>query len=246
MNANAFQEGSNAPYILIVENEPGTVSNLRHKLERDIPGVVVDAAYNVADAHEKLIASWSGQRNPDALILDFKLPKDRQRDEPVGNVTLGFVRDADILVIHVTAWPDDPLFRQMVDAAQSEGAGFRLAFEKTGDWAQKVADACAKHIREKHSRRIRARFDQLFDETQPGGPRRRASESMGGGRSDRGWGLSFALFCQDAGRHWNDLNPELQDLLTRTVGHTKCEDRDIVGVVTQDDRVPDAVPEEPK
>lgn len=231
------------PRILIVEDEPGNVENLKHKLIRDIPGVSVEAVNNVVDAHEKLIAGCDNQLEPDVLILDYMLPI-RPKGEQSGNVSLGFVRNPDTLVIHATAYPNDPLFKRMMEDACSEGPKFRLKFEKTGDWAQSVVDACARHIRGKHSRRIRRRFSQLFGEASMDKPRHRASDRLAGTRSDRGRGLSFALFCQDAGQHWKDLDPDLQDLLARTVGHTTYEGRDIVGVAIQDDNVPDASPEE--
>ena len=244
MKTSPVEDTDSPPRILIVENERGTVSNLQHKLERDIPRVIIEAAYNVADGQKKLNESCSRDWDPDALILDFKLPKDGQNAEEIGNVSLAFVRNPDMLVIHVTAWPNDPLFKQMVDASKFSSMGLRLVFPKFDNWAQEVADACAKHIREKNARRIRAEYEDLFGGDVETARRARASGRRGSGPGDRSWGLKFAVFCSHAGDYWNELgehDKELQDLLARTFGHMEDESgRHYVGVLTEDDSTDDA------
>lgn len=244
---NTSSTESSVPCILIVENEPGTVSNLKNKLEGAIPGVTVESAETVVDGQEKLNTAYDHQRCYDVAILDFKLPHDKSSPNEVGDFTLGFLRDScpDTLVIHMTAKPDDPDFQRVRPAPNTSAAANRLYFGKDDyDWAQKLVAACVKRINEKHSKRIRAEFERLFGQERTS----RRLRALGGQeieRGDRGRSLDFVLFCQDAAQHWKQLDQELRDLLSQTVGHTTYEGRDVVGVVTQDDSVPDESPEKP-
>ncbi len=243
MNTPTPENQEPAPRILIVEDEPGNVANLSHKLKRDIPNVVVNSADNSVDGAKLLIA------DPyyDAVILDYMLPEQHESKNATGDRILAFVSNPDTLVIHATAWPDDPQFKQMVAEAKSKHPGPRLIVPKVDEppryWAQEVVDACARHVDAKDSRRVRAEFERLFGEQKPTGRRHRALNRQDGKLADRAWSLAFVLFCQDAARRWKKLDKETQDLLSRTIGHTTYEGRDVVGVVTQDDNVEDASPE---
>jgi len=217
--------------IFIVENEPGTVSNLKAKLECAIPGVIVESAETVKDGQEILGAAYDNQCLFDAVIIDFKLPKDKSDPTEMGDFTLGFHHDLcpDTLFIHMTARPDDPDFQRVRPQPNTPTAARRLYFGKDEyEWAQRVVAACAKHILEKgirfHSNRIRTKFDQLFNGFDDERRSYRAFARSGSGRCNRGRSLEFAVFCDDAGEHWNQLDEDLRRQLETALGHAEDED----------------------
>jgi hypothetical protein len=221
------------PRVLIVENERGTISNLTFKLERDVPDVVVESAENVADGRAKLDQSFVQKREIDVVILDLRLPKDRNDARETPDYTLGFLPGDDTLIIHVTAKPDEPGFAQVRPAPGTREAGRRLYIGKTDPekWSQDVADAAAKYISEKQGRRLHAEFERLFrcksSDAEPLSVARKR-----GPQSDRARGREIATFCDDAGDHWEHLDEQFRQELADGLGHVQGPDgRHFVGVV---------------
>lgn len=247
MNTSSTQ--SSVPRFLIVENEPGTVSNLKNKLKNAIPGAVIESSATVMDGKEKLGLAYDCKGLYDVVILDFKLPRDGSDPTETADFSLGFLLGKlcpETLVIHMTAWPDDPDFKRLRPAPGIPGAGQRLFFGKdTWDWAENLVAACVRHITEKqarfHSDRVRAEFERLFGGRESAKCGYRASGRAGSGRSDRGRSLEIAVFCDDAGEHWNQLDEPLRQQLTRTLGSTVDEEGNhYLGVVKEDDSAADA------
>ncbi|MDB6027927.1 MAG: hypothetical protein JWM68_4150, partial [Verrucomicrobiales bacterium] len=173
------------PRILIVENEEGTVANLKGKLKRAIPNVSVDSAANVTEGQNKLNAAYDSLRFYTIVILDFKLPLDCTSATEIGDFSLWFLRDLcpETLVIHMTAMPDDVDFQRMRPSMETFASSLRIYFGKDEyEWAEKLVAACAKHVEQKrihfHSDRLRMDFDRLF------GPHSGDRLSRSSGRSD--------------------------------------------------------------
>jgi len=238
---NTSPTESPSPSILIVEDEPGTVRNLTSKLEAAIPDADVESAETVMDGQNLLNIAYDHHRPYDVAILDFKLPKDKGSPTEEGDYSLAFLRDLcpDTLIIHITAWPGDPNFRRVCPAPNTPPEAHRICFGKNEfEWAQKVAAACAKHIIEKrvrfHTDRIRAMFQQLFGRPDDSERSTRSTGRARSGRGDRAQSLDIAILCDDAGRHWNDLDEALQKELGDVLGHVQDKDgRHYVGVVAE-------------
>jgi len=95
--------------ILIVEDDTLTVSTLKKRIINNIPQVQVDTAQTVLAAHTCLQESVNDPYH--AIIIDFKLPYENvgdhdEVDESVCGLAMRLMPNA--LIIHITAWKDDP------------------------------------------------------------------------------------------------------------------------------------------
>jgi len=95
--------------ILIVEDDTLTVSTLKKRIIRNIPQVQVDTAQTVLAALACLQESVNDPYH--AIIIDFKLPYENvgdhdEVDESVCGLAMRLMPNA--LIIHITAWKDDP------------------------------------------------------------------------------------------------------------------------------------------
>lgn len=241
------------PRILIVEDDDGTVETLKAKLKRKIQNVDVVTASNIRDGQNAIESAYNEGRIFNVALLDFKLPKDNASGNEDESVSLSYQSDLlpHALLIHMTAWPKDPIFLKSRPEEGTPGSVNRMYVGKiTGTgWMRTVVEACRKHIasaeQQFHTKRIKDRWLNLQQSSGDSGEghghwRRRTS-----GQGDRLRSLETAAFCSDAGVHWEFLDKALQDQLASAFGHAEdARGNHYVGVIVQDTEGGDAQTEE--
>ena len=227
MSAEIFS----VPRILIVENEPGTVAALEHDLRMVVPGADITSVGTVVEGQEQLHHARRCLRPFDVALLDFKLPHDRSSGDEVADFWLGQLGDEETLIVHMTAYPDDPDFQRLKLPPDSAAKANRLFVAKDveKDWTNEIAKACVRHV---HSARIRREFERLFGAgDSPPRPRRYTGRPRSG-RSDLTRSSEIAALCDVAGAHWDELAEPLQKQLAAALGHVKDkEGHHYVGVI---------------
>jgi CheY-like chemotaxis protein len=94
--------------ILLVEDDPPTVSQITKAIEEEIPQARVDSATTVQEAVTCL--NKYATRPYDAIILDFRLPASTGEHDEVDESVCFEARTLmpDALMVHITAFEDDP------------------------------------------------------------------------------------------------------------------------------------------
>src|SRR5690349_17042587 len=118
--------------VLIVENDPVAVDNLRKLIARAVPEAEIIAVCTVAEAEEAIEEALRDKTLFDLAILDFKLPKRsiNETDEvDVATCDLLTRTMPGVIIGHVTGWADDPAVREHIETkhASEQTKGFVLS-----------------------------------------------------------------------------------------------------------------------
>lgn len=153
--------------ILVVDDDRDsqTADMIQQALLETFPGSLVDVAYDVETATDKIEACAKEADNDyDLGILDIKLPLREGEQEEVSNICKVFgetFREA--LIVHITAFREtDESVRQHLDHDESHPPGSRKPkmFDKLSpDYFQHLIDYCRMELRGKN---IEQQLDRIF------------------------------------------------------------------------------------
>jgi CheY-like chemotaxis protein len=220
--------------VLIVDDEEPVVRVVSYDLQKAFPESLVDVAGTVAEAEAKLRTSIEEGRPYDVVILDFMLPPDTPGQNPEPDHSLGYlVRDYSIqsLIIHVTAYQNDPRFKSFLRYKDASSDVGRLCVAKGEGWTKQLVEAIQHNL---VPYRLRLQFDSLFRRQRDPSLRQVAPRGWAAGRSERRRSLDIATLCAEASRHWEFLSPALVKDIERVLGHTVDQNGNIgVTVVGQ-------------
>jgi len=95
---------------LIVEDNPSTLDSLKRRLTKEFPGSRIDAGETINGGLKLIDETCISRRFYNAIILDFRLPKDiGLKDEVDESLCLmASQKMPETVVAHITAYPDDP------------------------------------------------------------------------------------------------------------------------------------------
>ena len=119
-------------------------------------------------------------------------------------------------VIHITAYGDDPEFRQYGNRRASASPERWCVVPKDGDWAPRVVQELPRAL---HTHRIRQRLATLLSPIDSV-PDRQLSAARPVAGCDRARSLDLSEVCVDASTHWDLLYPTLQADLKKAFGYT--------------------------
>ncbi len=209
--------------VLIVEDEESNVRILTYELRQAIPDAEIHSACTVAEGEKKLHDSLDTGRLYDVVILDFKLPPDctGQNPEPDHSLGLAFRDNSPrTLIIHVTAYKDDPSFKGYLRYERAPAEMGRMFIAKDAGWMQLLPKEVMRGV---PAYRIRRGFDELFRHRRTAESRRAGQRRWAMGRSDHARSLAVAEFCAYASQNWELLSEPLQNDLKRALGYAEDE-----------------------
>jgi len=109
--------------LLIVEDEEDTLRELTARLNEQIPQLEIHSALSQVEAMDLLQNAASQHQPYDVALLDFKLPPHAGEHPEVNQTVYDELRNRmkDTVVIHTSAYPDDPIQMQRIlnEAKQS-------------------------------------------------------------------------------------------------------------------------------
>jgi CheY-like chemotaxis protein len=205
--------------ILVVDDEEDVVRLVSYDLRRAFADSVVDVAGTVAEAEVKLRVSVDECQTYDVVILDFMLPPDAPGQNPEPDHSLGYlVRDCSIqsLIVHVTAYQDDPRFRSFLRYKDASSDVGRLCVAKGEGWTKQLIEAIHHNVA---PYRLRLQFDSLFRRQRDPSLRQGTPRGWTAGSSERRRSLEIAALCAEASRHWEFLSPALVRDIEHVLGH---------------------------
>ena len=163
------------------------------------------------------------------------LPPDKRGQNPEPDHSLGYLArecSAQSLIIHVTAYQDDPRFKSFLRYKNASSDVGRLCVAKGEGWTKRLIEGIHQHL---IPYRLRLRFDSVFRRQRDPSLTRASARRWVGGKSDRRRSLEIAALCAEASRHWEFLSPALRRDLDRVLGHSEdATGNHFVGVVTPD------------
>jgi len=193
-------------YVLIVEDDPDTVTILTKVIQLKFPDWTIDSAGSVPEARRRLAEA----RKPyDFAILDFKLPDENAVIR--GDLSLCIQirhRTPATRVFHITAYREDPELDCHVEGAGDADGDHAISKDKTG-WMERVVVKLQSFL---HGDRIEAKLKSLFlsalfENIQ--GSRHEIPRSVQGRQRNQ---PSDRSLCRHA-IHWNLLTPSVQKLV---------------------------------
>jgi len=201
--------------ILIVEDRPMTLKQLRDYLAYEFPYAILDTASTVKDALEVIEATSRLGVRYKVVILDFKLPKDWGENPEIDTTLRRRLREStsrDAVVFHITAYPDSPEIVHYLREEQTQypHAARPVVLSKLDEnWTEKLYDFIRRVI---HSDRITARLDALF-----GGEADWPNPAAGrqGGPTHCDATQELAALRDDLEAHWRYLDDRLKSRVGR-------------------------------
>jgi hypothetical protein len=215
---------------LVVEDNVPTSQAIRLELEVRFPGVIVDIAHTVADAMMLLESSLTSEATYHLAVIDFKLPPNKLGEHPESDFSIArqfSIRSPETILVHVTAYADDPEIKSYLKHQTEMNEAGRLFVPKQGDWVKEMLDQVIRSI---HNRRVRQRFNSLFQRRTNPGVQRNNMRQWSIGRSDRARSLAVAQLCADASKYWQYLSESLHHDLDESLGHSSDGEHHYVGV----------------
>ena len=154
--------------ILVVEDNHQINEDLTLQIEKKITGVVVDQAFTINEANDKIDRMKRNKESYFAAILDFKLPKDKGYD-PDFDFTICKVlrhRMKQTIIIHITAFPEDPAILSHINEKHTSPrkAPGKMLPKKNQGWRNKLIRELKVHY---YGVPIQKKMNLLFPETNP-------------------------------------------------------------------------------
>lgn len=198
--------------ILVVEDVRNALLMLKGLLSEEFPEAVIDIASSIVEAQKLLKVAMEEGFPYHAVVLDFKLPLNQEGEDPQIDESLcKYVREVFpwTLIVHMTAFPDDPQIKQHMDHFHKE-ENDRNAFyvPKGAKSSELLIEKMKKFL---YSGLIEEQLDQLFGSNRDPAftPWGRYLRSGGG----RGFSLTnrLAVLLQDIVTYWKDLDISVQN-----------------------------------
>ncbi|MCI0489896.1 MAG: hypothetical protein L0229_25165 [Blastocatellia bacterium] len=212
--------------ILIVEDIEETRKALQSLLSEAFPNSLIDTSATVAEAHEFLEVIRKKELLYHAIILDFKLPKEKIGAHAEIDESLCLaVRDMapSSLVIHITAHPDDELVERHLRRVHEEQIDPRsLTLPKEGsNWPIQLLKKLKAFL---YGIPIEERINSLFgiNSMAATAARNRIERERPKSWSEGSITHELAALCRDIVTHWNDLDESLQATI-KTIFYVDAE-----------------------
>jgi len=193
--------------ILIVDDRPYTLKQLRDYLAHEFPYAVIHTAATVKDALALIEEAERKGIRYKITILDFRLPRDFGESPEIDTTLRRRLREStsrEAVVFHVTAYPDSPEIARYLleEQALYPSSGRSTLISKLSDesWTEKLYEAIRKVI---HNDRITERLDRLFgtgSQQLPAGPL-----SPRAGAAEPNTTQELAALTDDIEAHWRYL-----------------------------------------
>jgi CheY-like chemotaxis protein len=149
--------------LLIVEDEPRTRGQLETFLHETIPDCRIDSARSVREAWKLLSAAERAGTPYDVAILDFRLPEALGEPTEVNESVCQMIHQVspNTFVIHITAYPDDPIVTQHIRKMHIGQGRTRTALVSKLEtlWPTLLMKQVKSHL---FSSLVRDKFDRLF------------------------------------------------------------------------------------
>lgn len=212
--------------ILAVEDEEETLQQLKERLPEKMPNTSVEGAETVAEGRRLIERAIAEGMPYDAVILDFRLPKDESGDEVLDESLCRLVREkmSSAIVGHITSHAEgrdkdcEQIERHVrevhchglddpdISAEAKQRLGF--AIRKDPGWIGKLARELLSCI---HGQRIRRQMHTLFG-LKPNSNSNLISRSQRvAGGTDLDVGAELSRLCSEVAEHWHSLDRVLQD-----------------------------------
>jgi CheY-like chemotaxis protein len=199
--------------ILVVEDDETARDQLTSNIREEFPEAEIHVASTVEDAHrliDHLISAGDG--NYDITIDDFRVPGSKG-DNPEGTTELCQRMPPEVLVIHITAYPNDAAIQDHMRQERSHRSGSSAGLiPKDPGWTDQVVNA------------IRSKLisDEMVNLFGPQGshatPARHRQQSPGAIRTRCSLTHPLARLKGDIAQYWEGLDRDLQKRVRDTFG----------------------------
>src|SRR5262245_10503066 len=108
----ASSESEAVCYVLLVEDEPDVLNDLREILRKKFPRIWVDTATSVWQATFRIRQAEAHGIRYHLALLDFKLPEKQGMQDEVDTTVCGLLRGLQVPILHFTAYRDDPVIKE--------------------------------------------------------------------------------------------------------------------------------------
>jgi len=215
--------------ILLVEDDPDVAKHLGNVIENRYPRVAMDRAEAV-DTAMNLIGRRLHERTIyDLAILDLKLPSTQGENPEVDTRVCAYLRQKLIPIIHVTAFPTDPLIRDHMAKEHAKdkllGQQMTLVRKTVGPtWGKEIIGLMKGYYEDRISLRLRESLSRVFGSIPP---------NVSGSRRGLGGGDGF-LVC---GTHaLIQIEDDIRDTWSILSEEVRKEIRSIYATVVEDDQ----------
>jgi CheY-like chemotaxis protein len=196
--------------LLLVEDVEGTLDQLYKLLTEVFADFAhIDPARSVAEGLQ-LIERAARERLPyDVAILDFKLPRESGHHPEIDESLCRAIQEQmrHTLVIHITAFPQDPLVLSHLERWHNAPTEPRASCvsKLNGGWARELIETLQSYL---YGSRIQEQLEELLGVGASGAalPARATTRTRG----DRSLTHSLARLCRDISAYWPYLDAFLK------------------------------------
>jgi response regulator RpfG family c-di-GMP phosphodiesterase len=190
-------------HILLVEDILNTLEMLRELLKEEFPNALIETAQTVYEGRDKIRSAILKNRPFSIAILDFKVPEDQGHNPEVDEKLCKEIssRMPETLVIHITAFDDDPVVIKHIARYHTGVNAPRVGrlIQKNADWSKKLLGEIKSYL-------VERQMNELFGPKAMVPARNLESGQIGGGLTQ-----PLAALIRDIVTYWDALDDETKE-----------------------------------